>query len=211
MYALYTSIQEEIYSMLPKSRRKNEYCRRLDILPIDVNEINPKAENRSYNIDRFYSEIILYLSKKDYNNKNINKKKDHPKGFKCNYDHSTARYCWVNFIPSVFNTRGNEIYTIEFRPMQASTSYVKIKNWLLICMALVDVVENHKQFIYENISKGISLNSIIKTCYPKDSKKLISYIEERKNKFSESNGSIKVETEDYQENELDDNFKLKDL
>lgn len=210
MYWLYSHIQDEVFKMMPKSRRKNEYCRKLEPININISNISPENKNRNYYIDTYYSEIILFLSKKDYNNKNINKKHDHPKGFKCNYDHSTARYCWVNFIPSVFNTRGNEIYTIEFRPMSASTSYRKIKNWLLICMALVDVIENNKQFVYANASRGISLNDIIEISYPKNFTKLVKYIDERKDKFSE-NSNTKTETDDYQDNEKDDDFKLKNL
>jgi len=98
--------------------------------------------------------------------------------------------------------------------MQASTSYRKIKNWLLICMAMVDVIENHKQFIY-NLDEVISLNSILETVYGSNSKKLISYVEERKALFSQTDltasQEVILENKDYQENELDNDFKMKNL
>lgn len=214
MYNLYYTIQDEIFSMLPKSRRKNEYCKKLDNLGHRIGNIAPEAESRDYYINKYYADIIMFLSKKEASNKYVNKKTDHPKGFKCAYDHSAARYCWVNFIPSVFNTRKNEIYTIEYRSHSASTSYRKIKNWLLICFALVDIVENHKREIYNNPT--ISLDEIIKVCYPKNSELLIDYIKERKTKFSntedKSEAAIKrIENEDFQDNEVDNDFRLKNL
>lgn len=92
--------------------------------------------------------------------------------------------------------------------MSASTSYKKIKNWLLICFALVDIIENHKRVIYDN--KDIDLKLIIETCYPKKCDKLTKYIEERKNKFLDEKDN-KIELSDYQENEVDNDFKMKSL
>lgn len=205
MYYLYQNIQDEIFDMLPKSRRKNEYCRFLPLVKINLKLIK---SDRQFYINKYYDEIITVLSGESATSKYINKKKDHPKGPKCNYDHKTARYCWVNFVPAVFNTRGNDTYTIEFRPMQASTSYIKIKNWLLICFSLVDIVENHKNIIYDN--PIITLNDIITACYPKNNKELIDYIELRKKKFLTAE-SINVETEDYIDNEIDNDFSQKGI
>jgi len=214
MYYLYQKLQDEVFSMLPISRRKNEYCRYLDPINISIKNI---LSNRKFFIDLYYNHIISTLSKKDFSNKLINKKRDHPKGFKCGYDHSAARYCWVNFIPAVFDTRKsskpikelkghftNPIQTIEFRPMQASTSYTKIKSWMLICFGLVSVVENNKQLLYNN--PNVSLTDVIKEVYGNKGEDLIKYIEARKQKFKE-NSEI-VEFSDYQDNELDDNFKI---
>lgn len=179
MYYLYQMFQDEIFSIMPGSRRNNEYCRKLPEVQINLKNI---LIDRQFWIDKYYGEIISVLSRKDYANKTVNKKKDHPQGFKCGYDHSAARYCWVNFIPAVFDTRKNGQYTIEFRPMSATTDFKKIKNWLLICMGLVDVVENHKRFIYE--SKLIDLESAITESYPKGHKDLVEFINSRKVKFA---------------------------
>lgn len=203
MYYLYQNLQDEILSMFPPSRRDNRYCRKLSKLSINLSNIQSEY---SYYIDHYYNLIIKLLSQRGECNADINKKKDHPKGHKCGYDHSAHRYCWVNFIPAVFNTRKNGIYTIEFRPHAASTSYKKIKNWLLICMALVDIVENHKSQIYNN--PNLTLADIIKICYPKDHLVLNNYIEKRKIKFSSEEDHDLNETLD---NEIESNLSIKNL
>lgn len=203
MYYLYSRLENEIFAMLPKSRRKNEYCRKLKPVNIDLDNI---IKNYNMSVDAYYNDVIAILAQTNGVDRKVNKKKDHPKGHKCNYDHSTARYCWVNFIPAVFDTRkGSGVYTIEFRPHSATTSYIKIKNWLLICMALVDIVVNHKGAIYNN--PNISLNEIIMTVYPKEGKKLLDYIEKRVNKFSSKEG----EEIDYTDNEVDETITIKNL
>lgn len=208
MYNLYQRLEREIFAMLPKSRRNNEFCRKLKALDFNIN--NLKGSERAYYIDFYYNNIINLLSQTDYCNDEINKKKDHPKGFKCGYDHSSYRYCWVNFIPSVFNTRRNGIYTIEFRPHSATTSYNKIKNWLFICIALVDIVENHKRELYENFN--MSLFQLIKTVFPKDHIKINDYINKRINKFNDSSLRPEdVEASDYVDNEIDSNLSIKNL
>jgi hypothetical protein len=204
MFYLYKKMESAIFGMLPESRRNNEYCRKLPELGINIDLIK---SNREYYIDLYYSNIMRYLSSGYELNHSVNKKKDHPKGFKCGYDHNTARYCWVNFIPAVFNTRKNQIYTIEFRPHSASTSYNKIKNWLFICIALIDVVENHKNEIYKN--PNITLNEIIRLVYPNNFTNLIDYIEKRTLKFSDK--SIDQEASDYTDNEVTNDLTLKSL
>ena len=206
MYYLYSKLETQIFDMLPPSRRKNEYCRSLPKLFIDITQLN-NVSSRDYLIDVYYDQIMRILSSGHSTNLKVNKKNDHPKGFKCGYDHSTARYCWVNFIPAVFNTRKNNIYTIEFRPHSATTSYNKIKNWLFICIALIDIVENHKKDIYAN--PNIKLQDIIRIVYPKNHIEINEYIEKRTNKFSDK--SIDQEQMDYVENEITNDLTLKSL
>lgn len=208
MYHLYQKLENDIFNMLPHSRRNNEYCRKLTPLDFDIEHL--KGDKYSYYIDYYYNEIILLLSQKDYCSSHINKKADHPKGFKCQYDHSAYRYCWANFIPAVFNTRKNEIYTIEFRPMSATTSYIKIKNWLMICIALVDIVENHKKALYENFN--MNLFQIIELVYPKNYMKLNNYINKRTVKFADTYITPEdQEKSDYTDNEIENNLSLKGL
>lgn len=204
MYYLYRSLENELFSMMPISRRDNEYCRRLEPININLDNI---TKDRKYYIDLYYKEIVEFLSQKEPLGSHVNKKKDHPKGPKCGYDHSTARYCWVNFIPAVFDTRGNSQYTIEFRLMSASTSYYKIKNWLLLCFALVDIVENHKQEIYKH--KQLTLSNIIEICYPRNFKKIVDYIDLRKKKFEDNSESVEIK--DYLDNEEDNDFSQKGI
>jgi hypothetical protein len=204
MYYLYKKMENSIFNILPESRRDNEYCRKLPNVNINISSIN---QNREYNIDYYYNTIMTILSSGYSPDHKVNKKHDHPKGFKCGYDHSAARYCWVNFIPAVFNTRKNEVYTIEFRPHSASTSYYKIKNWLFICIALIDIVENHKKEIYNN--PNITLQDIIRIVYPKNHMQINDYIEKRTLKFADK--SINHEISDYTDNEVTDDLTLKSL
>ena len=207
MYYLYHKLQREIFTMLPKSRRNNTYCRFLDSRPIiNFNIKDLQSFNRDYAIDVTYEAIVRYVSANNNPSKKVNKKNDHPKGYKCGYDHDSARYCWVNFVPALFNTRKNKIYTIEFRPAPGSTSYIKIKNWLLICMALVDIVENHKRFIYEN--SNLSLAKILTEVYGQKANKLIAWVDKRIAKFNDAEFT---ENDEYADNELDNNVSLKNL
>lgn len=205
MYYLFKKLEPFIFGMLPKSRRNNEYCRPLPNVPIDLENIK---KNHDYFIDSYYNSIINILSSGSPVSNSVNKKHDHPKGFKCGYDHSAARYCWVNFIPAVFNTRKNGIYTIEFRPHSATTSYYKCKNWLFICIALIDIVENNKLAIYNN--KEITLQDIITLVYPRNHQEINSYIQKRTDKFS-SNATEDQEIIDYVDNEIDENLSIKNL
>ena len=208
MYYLYTTLQREIFLMLPKSRRGNEYCRFLNGSVLNnFNVADLQNLNREFTINHYYNNIVKYISNHS-NGKKVNKKYDHPKGFKCGYDHESARYCWVNFVPALFNTRKNNVYTIEFRPAPGSTSYIKIKNWLLICMALVDVVENHKRFIYDTPQRSLSLNDVLYEVYGKNADKLVAWVDKRKFKFSADEFD---ENTEYDDNELDNNISLKNL
>jgi hypothetical protein len=203
MYYLYQQIQEEILLMMPPSRRNNEYCRYLPEWKIELQHI---MTDRVYWIDQYYNEIVTILAKRQAGDARVNKKKDHPAGPKCGYNHSYARYCWVNFIPAVFDTRHNGSYTIEFRPMSATTDYNKIKQWLLICMAMVSVVENHKQLIYSG--KRLTLTDIVNAVYPKDNCRIIEFIDTRKAKF---NSESLVEQEEFSEVGADDSLSIASL
>lgn len=220
MYNLYQKIEDEIFSILPYSRRNNEYCRKLKYIDINLDNLN---KHKTYYTEYYYNQIILLMTKNLSNSKLVNKKQDHPKGFKCGYDHSSERYCWVNFIPLLFDTRKtsyeidglrghytNPVQTIEFRPMQGTTDYFKLKSWLLIYIALVDIVENHKDYIYNN-SDNYKLTSIINTCYSKTkiSNDLNEYIELCKEKYKIK--SIKLENQEYLEYNIDENYLIKNL
>lgn len=207
MYHLYQRLEHTLFAMLPVSRRGNEYCRSLDKLTFDITKL--QGAERDFWIEYYYNQIVLLLSQGYDCSKDVNKKKDHPKGFKCNYDHSSHRYCWVNFIPAIFNTRKNSVYTIEFRSHSATTSYTKIKNWLFICMGLVDIVENHKAELYKNFD--MTLSELIEIVYPKNHMKLNEYIFKRTLKFTPTEAGADPEAEDYVDNEIDNNLSLKNL
>jgi len=212
MYYLYHKIQPEMFNLLPMSRRHNTYCKKLPNLQIDLNKIKPTNKDYKYFVNFYYHKILSFVNTVSADYKNYNKKTQHPKGFKCGYDHHSARYCWVNFVPALFNTRGNGSYTIEFRMASGGSSYIKNKNWLLICMGLVDIVENHKNEIYDN--QNISLKDIMSISYGDKSRSIIDFMDSRFTLFSDQGSDLlnkKIEEADYQDNELDENLAMKSL
>lgn len=114
MYKLFRLVESEILSVLPPSRRNNEYCRRLGKIEINFKEedFNDMVEYKAL-IDKYYNEIVKFVGSTDSVSSSVNKKKEHPMGHKCGYNHGSARYCWANFVPTIFNTRGNGVYTIN--------------------------------------------------------------------------------------------------
>lgn len=205
LYKVAMDIEKEIYAMLPKSRSTNEYCRPLPKMTI---KLDPNLFTNSMDYDIFindmYNMIFQTVSYVDrINPTTMNKKTQHPLGNKCGYNHATPRYCWLNLVPALFDTRGNGAYTLEIRNHSATLSYTKIKNWTLITMAIMWFVENEKQFIANN---KVSLSDIIRKAYPKTGEKLMNYIYERTAKFSLD--SIAWEANDYSERELNNQLTL---
>jgi hypothetical protein len=164
LYNLCCAVQIEVFvSLLKNERNQNKYCKPLSSLPIDIPET---FEFYKEYIEEAYSKIQSFVySTKD--TANYNKKTDHKFGKKCGYNTDAARYYWVNFVTAMHNTRHNGIYTIEFRAMYGTTSYTKIKAWLLICMALLDVVENYKRELMAILTKptGSVLMSVLTLSY----------------------------------------------
>jgi hypothetical protein len=73
-------------------------------------------------------------------------------------------------------------------------------------MALVDIVENHKRFIYEN--SNLSLAKILTEVYGQKANKLIAWVDKRIAKFNDAEFT---ENDEYADNELDNNVSLKNL
>lgn len=219
MYYLYQIIQKEIFLYLPLSRRNNKYCRYLEYLDINISNLQPNNKDYKFYVDYIYSIIIQILTDKRcgksiHNGKNgrINRKCDHPKGHKCNYDHSTPRYCWVNLIPALLNTRHNGVYTIEFRMVNGGSNYFKNKYWLLICMALVSVVENNKQYILNTPPSKITLRSLLKEVYGEKSKELIDFLDVQNSKYNTTEEkALRNEKMDYEEYLIDENLTIRSL
>lgn len=180
-YLLGQKIQKEFLDIVPPSRRGNEYCKLMKVYPF-VFPVGESPIETKMRIDKYFQEIFYYLSCGRSLGKELNTRSQHPMGPKTQYDHSTPRYCWLNLIPTAFNTREDDSYTIEFRHMQGSCNFDKIFNWIKICMAFVYFVENAQvRIMYD---KKITLEDIIKFAYPKGHKNLLEYVKERKDKFS---------------------------
>lgn len=179
-YRLAEFLEKEIFSVLPKSRRDNVYCRKLKKFNFpkaicDTTEDKIRTEE-SYNC------LFKYISYEKTNNPTFdyNKDKQHPLGAKCGYNRDTPRYSWLNYVPAMFNTRGNASYSIEIRSMQGSTNFTKIKNWLLFFMAFMSFVEKYP----EEINPGITMDDVINKILPKQAKVLIMYFNSKKALFN---------------------------
>lgn len=198
-YILGLMLQDEIYDMLPKSRKKNVYCKKLKKLDLNINNLKNAKNSIVYDIliDEYFKKIFRYVSGGIDVGKNNNKLHNHPAGSKCGYNKDAQRYCWLNFVTAMFNTKGSKnAMTLEFRNHSSTLNYEKIKNWVKICMAFVAFTENYKKEIRNNrisyfgADYPICLNSVINAVYPKTGKNLIKYIDDRKAKFLDDCGDI---------------------
>lgn len=178
-YRLALFLEDEIFSTLPISRRNNPYCKKLkkfDFKPAICDTLENKILT-----EESYNALFNYIGYEKVNNPNFdyNKDKQHPMGAKCGYNKETPRYSWLNYVPAMFNTRGDKSYTIEIRSHQGSTNFTKIKNWLLFFMGFMSFVEKYPELIVE----GITMNDIINKVLPRNSSSLISYFSSRKALF----------------------------
>ena len=210
LFKLAKALEKDIFNMLPASRRKNEFCRELPNLDFNFNNCTSVMDLK-IRIDNYYTELFTLAANCPPNDK-VNKTRNHPKGAKVGYDHKNIRYCWLNFIPALFNTRNSNppAYTIEFRPFNASTNFIKIKNWIKICMAIVNFAENyHKDIInnyimFDNVKEPITLKNVMRKVYPKSHRKL--------NEFIDSRTQIFTQTPDEDVDTVDDvKLKIKEL
>lgn len=178
MYKLFQMIEAEMYSVVPQRRSKVGYCN--PMRPISIN-LARRGVPYDILIDKYYDEIVKIVSLGKAPGKGINKNVNHPLGRYCNYDRSTPRYWWCNFVPTLFNLKGKGNNTIEFRNHPATLDYIKIRNWILLCMGIMSFVENHKQYIID--SKVISLARILKAEYAGKGQYLTNYFDERRELF----------------------------
>lgn len=187
-YILYSKLENEIFKMLPKSRRENDYCKKLKKFNFSV-----ALENKSLILEENYNVLFNHITngKLNFPDGAYNKKTNHPLGSKCGYDKKTPRYCWINYVPAMFNTRGNESYSIEIRNFNGSTNFNKIKNWVLIQMAILHFADNYPQLI-DSID---NLSDVINKVLPKRAFLLNNFIKTRK----EIHSIEKSEIEEYNE------------
>ena len=232
-YILGEKLQTDIFSIMPNSRKNNMYCSYLPKLQLDkyIKDFGHEA-----GMDFAYDDLYEKLSVGRKLSSQVNKSRPHPGGRYCGRYQGVEmdkilRYCWLNLIPSHFNTRKfnfpvkkngrikngvpleDTSYTIEFRNHSASMNYEKIKNWVLICMAFVYYVNNKKRDILEK--ETITLEDLVVSAYNKQSKPLLKYIKNRRKLFDNSSSKaekVKVEEEEYNDKfEYSDSIKFKEL
>lgn len=157
-------LQNEIFHMLPPSRRDNRYCKM----------IPSKYSNMNFHNYREHLGELIY--DREFVDRNYNKKSDLGR-------YPNKRYTWLNMVGYSQAQRHN---TIEFRPHSGSTNYNKIRNWVLICMAFVHFVENHQRRVWEARTsvKGITLDEVLRTSLGDNlGSQLSKYVESRKKEF----------------------------
>ena len=134
-------IQDEIYRMMPPSRLGNTYCKYIPDYVMDINLTNWRKHLGKY----------IHGTDKELN-KDCNKKSRLG-------SYPSTRYRWINCVN--FSSNSGKP-TVEFRNHGASMSYDKIRNWTLICMAIVRYAENNQKRIWFNLS-DITLKEVILT------------------------------------------------
>ena len=161
-------LQDEIFEMMPPSRKTNTYCK-----PIPSNHKEMNFNNyKEHLADLIYSSCTL--------DKNYNKKTRLGR-------YPSKRYSWLNMVGY---SQANGHNTIEFRNHGASMNYDKIRNWTLICMAFVNFVENNQRRIWEakDLPGGITLSEVLNESLGDNiGGQLSRYVNSRKDKF---NGAI---------------------
>lgn len=215
-YILAELLENDIFSVLPISRRRNSYCRNLTVITKDKFKQLATAKNKSqYNIiiddmyDDIYKEVTFVKGNagnrarfndedgdEDTQNqeslitsRTLNRAAQHPLGAKCGYNKDAQRYCWLNYVTLLYDTKGGgaNSRTLEFRPHSATMNFIKIRNWIKICFAFCAFVERNKT----DINKGtVTLEQVIESIYPKSGANLIKYIRERREVFKTKDESI---------------------
>jgi hypothetical protein len=221
-YKLINDIQDELLTIVSPSRRNNDTCGKL----IDEREYIKNTINEygyHYGITEIYKTLFKKFANGRELDRKINKKYFHPGGkYTDRYGglgisdvKKLYRYKVVNFIPACFNMRKSENFenlpfTLEFRCHQGTTNFKKIKNWILLCLTIVNYVENYQRRILFS-EEPITIDEIIKTMLNINQYSTLNkYINDRKDKFS-GKEAMKIEIQEYQEKVEMYNNKLKSV
>lgn len=94
-----------------------------------------------------------------------------------------------------------DFLTVEFRNHAGTINYTKVKNWTLLCMAIVFFAENKQGRILDCLrnNKPITLEEVVGAAYStKKALMLNQYVQLRRNKFKSQSGegenSLKIQT-----------------
>lgn len=204
-YILGYKVQDSMFSILPPSRRDNPFCSPLKRFMANNLQGFINDYGYKYGVQAAHTYLFKNLSNGKMPDKKINRYSNHPEGRYCGrYQREEGmdvmRYDWLNLVPCNFNMKGGDIerainndspdpsfpFTVEFRPHSGTTSYRKIKNYLLICMSFVNFVEHHREEILNEDSFSIEY-IVSKVLGGKQKQRVLEYIKNRKEKFKEKN------------------------
>lgn len=215
LYKILQDIENEMFTLVPKSRASSVYAKRMKQLDIRL-PINECKDKYKIKIQREYNKIfkmITFLSSYSVPNSSVNRKRNHPHGSRAGYDKKSPRYWWVNMLPLLYNAKREQLgrfknkasnHTLEIRLHGASTNYAKIRNWILLCMAILNVAENYK---HEVTKERITVEKLLRLSYPKKAEQLINYFKERSSYFH----SLRDENDEYKPSQNPQIKKLTDV
>lgn len=197
-YLLGLRLEHEVFTTLPKSRSNNRYCDLFSNHDHFLSEewIVGQFKEHGYEaaVDIIYDELYEQMSYGETPGRYNNKLSGHKYGRYCGQYQdipmcNNFRYKWVNLMPINFNMKGGfdletvkSRNTIEFRNHSASLSYIKIRNWVLFCMAYVSFVENNKGILLD-LDTPLTMDLVLREVYGRKAEPLIEYFNERKEIF----------------------------
>jgi hypothetical protein len=207
-FILGLKLEEEFLSVVPNSRKNNEYCGKFSDFDFDYDYPLKAIKEHGYEMGIALSYEFLYR-KMIYNDRadlsDYDPMQTHPNGRYCGKyngidNFRNFRYKWLNLIPTVFNMKNgrnnaevSERATIEFRHHSATLNFNKVKNWIFLCSAFVRYVENNRKDIIEK--DNITLKDLLSEAYPKKGSYLNNYFEQRKTLFNTTD--VAVENAEY--------------
>ena len=152
-------IENELYSMMPDSRKQNSFCK-----PVGF-------ELKELTFGNIKKVLADYVFSANELNQSYNKKRATDR-------YTSQRYRWLNLVNCNSSSR---FTTIEFRQHSGTTSFEKVYNWTLICMSFVNFVENQPS----RIMKGdVTLQEVVRySLRGQIGDGVIAYIKSRYEKF----------------------------
>ena len=180
LISLGAQIEDDLYAMNPPSRNKGlKHCASIS----RWGKITPDNHDNLLGSFLFGGNADGVIADRQVNS-NALKYSKHSSRYKTTTSKWIgARYKWLNLL-NLHTARGFK--TVEVRMWAGSTSYEKIKNYVLLSLALVSFAENHQGRIFE--IKPVTIEEIVETVYSKKAiikKSLLKFVKERTNKFKE--------------------------
>lgn len=188
LYKLGMLIQDELFATLPASRAQNDYCKKLPDLGFYDYAIESKEDYEIINSLNYEKIFIKFTNNEVKPSREWNSRNNHPKGSKAGYNHNNLRYCWLNLLPLIFNTRTSkfvkstkkknkiESKTAEFRCLNGTLNFWKIYYYLLLYFAIIHYATNKDI----SLKVPVTLNEILSYTYGRKSINIIQFFNERK-------------------------------
>ncbi len=168
-----TQIEEELFMTQPETRDPfNKYCASIRSYNVDLNGKNWAQDytgiTRENSVDMIaeYVHAIPHFSINANRNHNLNR-------------WNKGRYKWLNLTHCNSDSR---FTTIEFRLFAGTVKKVKVKNYVLLCLAFTRMIDDYPQVIERG---GVTLKEMLTLTLDKaTADQVIDFLEKRKKKFA---------------------------